>query len=72
MRNALGGFILNANSDQLGMFLKFYFFFYLFIFLIFLPARHVLHAHPAGPKIALCFLDLFVGLFVHPHLSCAQ
>ena len=35
MRNALGGFILNANSDQLGMFLKFFIFFYFYFFYFF-------------------------------------
>jgi len=38
----------------------------------FLPAGCVQSVQPAGPKIALRFPCLLVGLLVHPHLSRAQ
>ena len=40
--------------------------------LSFLPAGHAQTVRPAGPKIALHFLHLFVGGFVRLHLSFAQ
>ena len=37
-----------------------------------LPANCMLLTQPAGPKFTVCFPHLYVSIFVHPHLWCAQ
>jgi len=42
------------------------------IYVCYLPAGHMQSLWPAGPKITLHFPHLYLCIFVHLHISCAQ